>query len=429
MTMTPTRSTHPVPGVDPRTGQVGFRLDLPSPEGARIEVAVSFAPGAPDTGFGSEWALELTTYDSATGILTTRSGTTERIGADGWPTNGTRGVRVTPAADEAGAYQVAYPDGMVEVLAPVQGAGVLLPRQIGPGDQGLRFTYRPHGQGHALHEITRGSRPVLRLDRAPGKVTITYPDDQAAVFTLNLDSDGRIAEVTSPWPDEPQRRFGYVKSGAVSRITTLTRTGASRDSTTSYEYELATPGGASPRALTSREEEKGDGGQAVTVTRYSYTEPGYSGPGAPVQTQPADTFPPIGDTSYTYGSTVVETRDLTTARGKLTQTVTVTRRYDHLHRTVLEETTGAHAGVPRVVNRYLPPPANEVITTETWTRGTETESQETTRRFDPHGNLLEERTSHAVTRYDYDYDDADGFPRLKSKTEILDPNATRNTAQ
>ncbi|KOG22581.1 MULTISPECIES: hypothetical protein [Streptomyces] len=116
----------------------------------------------------------------------------------------------------------------------------------------------------------------------------------------------------------------------------------------------------------------------------------------------------FGDTSYTYGSTAVEAID-----GK--SATTVTRRYDHLHRMVLEETTAADT-VGRVVNRYLPPPANEVSTTITWTSGTSTKSQETSRRFDSHGNVLEDRTPDTRTEYTYYPADADGFTRLKDTT-------------
>ncbi|WP_143135171.1 RHS repeat-associated core domain-containing protein [Burkholderia ubonensis] len=414
-------------GVDPRTGQYTFSVNLPPVAanalcGPLVPLSLSFSPmQGGDQGLGLGWSLGLSSYESGTRRLRLSSGEQWQLNAaeDAIPDLLLDTLRVARLGNDA--YRLVHKNGAVEILRnPARAYRRALPDEVhSPEGRRVFFEYEPIGGGERLLRAVRDdSQRLLELTRTAGGVTLTfYPDTQAPVPFVLRHENSQVREIALPGGGAWQLRYGTV--GGQLCLTGLDTPTGARETIEYAERGHAFPSGGptTPLARVERHIVSTGAEQAPPVqteTHYTYTGTNFLGYDAPNLRweDGLDNLYKVLE-PYGYGSTEMHWEQGRAVRSTV-------RRYNRFH--LLTEETVSQAGcVRRIVTTYpersglpfheqVPQCQLPQTVTTTWYRedapGEVREEIERT-TFDEHGNLVEEVAANGV-RQTYTYYPAEG---------------------
>ncbi|RMQ42989.1 hypothetical protein ALQ04_04518, partial [Pseudomonas cichorii] len=211
-------------GVDPRTGQYTCSISLPELKanhlcGPSVPLTLGFSPMSPrDIGFGKGWSLHLSSFDTASRILSLSTGETFRIeGSLAQPTVPERKIDSFHFYSEANnRYRVVHKSGLVEILTlrggdtvawvseihSAEGHRINLAYETFAGETVLRSISDDYG---LLLDISRPGAAQINIDVHPGQGSGGTP---LARFGLVLDN-GEVTRVILPSDNQAGWHFKY----------------------------------------------------------------------------------------------------------------------------------------------------------------------------------------------------------------------------
>lgn len=215
--------------VDPRTGQYSFSIELPSLnanylQGPELPVTLDFNPlNDSNAGFGIGWALNLSRYNTTSGVLSLHSGESFAVSDNGpgqpapIPERKLESFHFDNVSDAQGKrYRVAHKSGLIEILEPLKTDSTLcLPSRV----------MTPSGHGITLeYDLHKGRLASIRDDSAQLLLNVTFNGNHEAVLDIHpgteahmqfkLLFDGELLHtVVMPTEDQARWTFHYQSFG------------------------------------------------------------------------------------------------------------------------------------------------------------------------------------------------------------------------
>ncbi|PKF48766.1 hypothetical protein [Enterovibrio nigricans] len=335
-----------VGGVDPRTGL--FNISLPlikllsgSLAGPPLSLALHYSPlSTINNGFGIGFELNLSSYDTHTGKLLLSTGEEYRVSSSGKIVKQKKLNNFAFKKLDDANCQIVYKSGLIEHLSLHK--SVFVPSRIsGPCGRSLNLRWSSKYTPARLTQVSDGDGTVL--------CSMAYPDESYATttFTVLPDDNERSYDTIFKFTNEHLVKvtchmvepalvwtFDYddvgPKKGCRAITTVAAPTGLIEQVRYYSEEGMAFPDIAKLPALpcVQRHTVSPGGGQAKSVTQWTWTKNNYLGNNAGLnQWQPdTDGMLNILLSDYQYGSTA----DLMSSDGK-TVLSSVTRRYNSYH--------------------------------------------------------------------------------------------------
>ncbi|WP_185750045.1 RHS repeat-associated core domain-containing protein [Stenotrophomonas sp. 278] len=443
-------------GVDPRTGQYTISLALPEIKssalaGPSMPLTLGFSPmNTADVGFGQGWTFNLTEYDVRTRILSLGSGETFKVtGSGSQPAIAEKKLDTFHFHEEGDVFRVVHRSGTTEVLQRPMGTLSLARPQkvVGADGRALILGYTPFAGVERLESIRDDAHELVRIER--DNVTervhiLLFPGEgpggeAVARFTLHLDGQRRVSRVELPMDGACWRLSYKTLHGFNCLDEVWTPCGAHETISYGGEGHLFPGAARDPIPRVTRHEVDPGFEQAPMIVEYEYSTSNFLGYGALSAWDPdgLDNLYNVTDDTFSYYSIAKLLSDSAPVR-------LVKRTYNRFH-LMTEESTAQGKCRKRVETDYfcdlpenrhkplseqpaicqLPMQVNTVweITDDSRFSRTETSGK----RFDDHGNLIEEINTDGtreVTEYypaegegDRCPRDPDGFVRtVKSRT-------------
>ncbi|WP_175651650.1 RHS repeat domain-containing protein [Pseudomonas sp. Marseille-P9899] len=441
-------------GVDPRTGQYTCSLSLPELEGndlsgPNVPLRLSYNPlNTVDSGFGKSWNLQLSQYDTFSGIVSLASGETFKVTSTSSDGSGQLLMKEQKIPSfrlfDIGnnRFRVVHKSGLVEELATETGDPVALPViQYSPQGHRITLSYTAFSGGRLLNSITNadGVR-LLGIIRGASNVSVSLHGGlhQASFKLIFEGSDARVIRVELPTDPVASWRFGYATHSTLLCINRVEGPLGGRE-TIEYDNRPHQFPGDSGRTLPRVSRHLHDPGadQPTIDTRYEYSDNNFLGrnaPGLSWDDDGLDNLYKIPGT-YTY-STVEQLWDAANNRARRS----ITRTFNRFH-LISEELTEQGDAVKRVRTHYyaddssLPfdqQPAQcqlpKTVTTTWYRKSTSGQTRDEVVRseYDIHGNLTLQVQANGISEASEYYPasasdgcpaDPHGFVRhLKQKT-------------
>ncbi|WP_407309222.1 hypothetical protein [Pseudomonas sp. nanlin1] len=422
--------------MDPRTGQYGLSITLPTLmgndlAGPNLECSLAFSSlNTRDSGYGHGWNLNLSQYTPHNRILALSTGETFKVTGSGYqPEIAEKKLdtfhfydlgRAPGAENRPGFYKVVHKSGLVELLQLIDGdvAGrTALPVELQSmygRKLALRYQIFP-GQLILKAVADEAGRQLLDVVRQNDELTFTFWPGEAETATYRLllrRSDRRVERVTLPSDDGagwdihyetfdtlPGHLYVQYVRGPSGAVETLNHSGEHRD--------LRFPGDPSGRPplrrVTSHQLAPG-GGQPAVLTRYRYPGGynflGYGAQGLSYQEDGLDNLYRVRE-AYRYSSVSTVEEGATHAKAG-TVLRTISRTYNRFH-LLVEEVTQQGQNVYTQATDYaadeqLPFSAQPAyfqmpakVTRRWYVDGVVGEyfEESETSAYDPYGNLVE----------------------------------------
>ncbi|MGB5955210.1 RHS repeat domain-containing protein [Pseudomonas sp.] len=457
-------------GVDPRTGQYTFSVNLPGLncnflQGPLFEFPLFYSPlNTVDSGFGKGWTLRLSQFDPATDVVSLATGESFKVtgkpAGKPWAMKEQKLETFHFYAHGNRGYRIVHKSGAVEVLKPQGARNLAVPVEIyNAQGHGIRLYYEDFGGFPRLASVTQDDGEVVLQIKREGNAlyATTFPnleDAQArTAFTFHLGGDGQVERLILPTEEQASWRLRYEPVRDLMCIVEVqTPTGALEELRYEDEGHLF-PGNARTSLPRVTHHLIHPGFEQPTIEkRYGYeldpTRPNkhnFLGNGLPVTWQDDgldNLFRYVG--TYAYGS--VETWYVADEQGAAQPVRTITRAFDQFHlqtsvQTVQNDSVQRSSTVYNVqldsdgnMIEFTQQPANMQLptrSTEAWWRLSQSavrREQSVLTRYDGFGNLLEQVDANGVKTLQQWYDashqdghdaDPEGFARdLKQKTVV-----------
>lgn len=338
-------------GVDARTGSYSTNINLAGwqangGDGPQLPLSVSFDSfRSADVGWGTGWALSLSSYNQKTRKLTFASGVSYRVYISGTSVViKDKKLQNTWVAIQDNKLIVSHKNGMIETLSrPDETYDEWLPERV-DSNEGRSVSF--------VYGLQRGRRVLLEVrDQRHRFMALNYArEDQPAGITL--------------WPDYPQRRLKFVLhvlNGWLRRITldhgavkplswtfnyqtiddfvVMTEVSAPGGSTEQIKYSLGghrLPLGAPIKSIpyVSRSVLAPGSGLPAITRDYEYTDTNFLGYGSGQRWTPDEDPLHLHRGPYTYAS--VE-RLVKLVNGEAVEQSRITRTYNRFHLMIREE--------------------------------------------------------------------------------------------
>lgn len=208
--------------VDARTGQYTCAVALPELKannlaGPVVPVQLSFTPlNNVDSGFGTGWNLQLSQFDTVSGILSLHTGETFKVAFD----RDGNAVIVEKKIDsfhfsrqDQYTYRVEHKSGLVETLGVVQGETALPLEMFAPQGHRVTLEYTTFNNTLPLlsHVRNADGSVLLSLERHPAMLELKlHPGSRVeARYVLDI-VGGLTTRIELPSDDKGSWRFQYI---------------------------------------------------------------------------------------------------------------------------------------------------------------------------------------------------------------------------